>query len=536
VFRTATGRRWTWAAVAVGLLGLVLVGAIGDGTATITGVVVGEDGHPIAGATVRIQATENATTTAADGTFTLPNLVEGQTVTVSAWKDLYYCAKVEGVIPPAAGVRLQLDLYQTDDNPDHPWMLPISDDPTVMTCGFCKPDVTAIWITNAHAGAGTNPRFFSMYNGTDVTGTIPVAPGYLNDFPGTAGICATCHAPGAAIDAPYTTNMNGLEGADLFGVHCDFCHKTAAVYLNPATGLPYDNAPGVLSMDVRRPFHDRDHVELFFGTFDDDNVPEEDTKLPLISESAFCATCHQFSFWGTPIYESYSEWLASPYAEMGVTCQDCHMPAPSVLDGRALTRVATPETGGVERDPMTIHAHTQRGASDVEFLQDTVELTLDATIAADGSILAKVTVKNAKAGHHVPTDYPGRQMILVISAVDADGERLALVDGPVLPEWCGSEASLPGIAYAKILRDVETGESPVVNYWRQTVIESDSRLAAFEVDETFYRFHSGSGPVTVRATVLFRRLFQELAEAKGWDMPDILMEEAQVTIPAGTAG
>ena len=212
------------------------------------------------------------------------------------------------------------------------------------------------------------------------------------------------------------------------------------------------------------------------------------------------------------------------------------MPAPSVLDGRALTRVATPETGGVERDPMTIHAHTQRGASDVEFLQDTVELTLDATIAADGSILAKVTVKNAKAGHHVPTDYPGRQMILVISAVDADGERLALVDGPVLPEWCGSEASLPGIAYAKILRDVETGESPVVNYWRQTVIESDSRLAAFEVDETFYRFHSGSGPVTVRATVLFRRLFQELAEAKGWDMPDILMEEAQVTIPAGTAG
>ena len=536
MFRTSSHRRLTWGLIALGLLALCLVGAIGDGTATVSGVVVGENGLPIAGATVRIQATQNATTTAADGTFTLSDVAEGETVTVSAWKDLYYCAKVEGVVPPAENIQLQLDLYQTDDNPDHPWMPPISDDPTVMTCGFCKPDVTAIWLKNAHAGAGTNPRFFSMYNGTDTTGTVPVAPGYVDDFPGTAGICATCHAPGAAIDAPYTTDMNALSGADEFGIHCDFCHKTAAVYLDPATQLPYDNAPGVLSMDVRRPFHDRDHVELFFGTFDDDNVPSEDTKLPLISESAFCATCHQFSFWGTPIYQSYREWLESPYAERDVTCQDCHMPAPSVLDGETLTRVATPETGGVERDPMTINAHTQPGAADVELLQDTVELALSAELADDGSIIAEISIKNTKAGHHVPTDYPGRQMILIVQAIDAEEEPLPLVDGPILPDWCGDQAALPGVAYAKVLRDVETGESPVVNYWKQTMIESDNRLAAFEVDETTYRFEGGAGPVTVRATILFRRLFQALADAKGWGMPDILMEEAQLTLPPGTDG
>ena len=533
MFRSTSQRRLTWIAIAIGLLGLVLVGAIGDGPATIHGLVVGEDGQPISGATVRIQATENSTTTAEDGTFTLMNLTEGQAVTVSAWKDLYYCAKAEDVIPPATDIRLQLDLYQTDDNPDHPWMPPISDDPTVMTCGFCKPDVTAIWLKNAHAGAGTNPRFFSMYNGTDITGAVRVAPGYIDDFPNTAGVCATCHAPGAAIDAPYTTDMNELDGADVYGVHCDLCHKTAAVYLDPATQLPYENAPGVLSMDVCRPFHDRDHVELFFGTFDDDNVPEEDTKLPLISESAFCATCHQFSFWGTPIYESYREWLESPYAERDVTCQDCHMPAPSVLNGRTLTRVATPETGGVERDPMTVHAHTQPGAADVEFLQDTVELTLVAEAASDGLLLATVSLKNAKAGHHVPTDYPGRQMILIVTATDSAGETLVFVDGPTLPDWCGDEANLPGVAYAKVLRDVETGESPVVNYWKQTLIESDNRLAAFEVDETTYRFKSGAGAVTIRATVLFRRLFQDLADAKGWGMPDILMEEAQLLIEPG---
>ena len=58
--------------------------------------------------------------------------------------------------------------------------------------------------------------------------------------------------------------------------------------------------PGVLSMDIRRPFpEDEDRYQLFFGTFDDDNVPEEDTYLPLLEESQFCAPCHFGVFWDT---------------------------------------------------------------------------------------------------------------------------------------------------------------------------------------------------------------------------------------------
>lgn len=535
MFRRRSGRLLTLAGIALGFLAIVLVGVIGDQTATISGIVVGEDGLPIAGAIVRIQAMENGVLTASDGTFTLRDLAEGQAVTVSGWKELHYCVNAYEVVPPADNVELVLRLYQTDDNPSFEWSLPISDDPDVPTCARCKADVTAIWLGNAHAGAGTNPRFFSMYNGTDTTGTRRVVPGYVDDFPGTAGVCATCHAPGAAIDAPYSTDMNELEGADVYGVHCDFCHKTANVYLDPATKLPYDNAPGVLSMDVRRPWPDTDRYELFFGTFDDDNVPEEDTKLSLIAESAFCATCHQFSFWGTPIYQSYREWLESPYAEEEVTCQMCHMPAPSVLDGEILTNVA-PGFGGVERDPMTIHAHTQPGAADVELLQDTVELTLDLEQDENGSVVATVEIKNAKAGHHVPTDYPGRQMILVVTATDSEGRELILSQGPMLPAWCGAQAGNPGVAYAKVLRDVETGESPVVNYWKQTQIESDNRLAAFEVDRTAYRFAPGEGTTSVHAVVLFRRLYQDLADAKGWNMPDILMEEAEVSIDIQEAG
>ena len=167
----------------------------------------------------------------------------------------YYCAKVEGVIPPASSLSLTLRLYQTNDNPDYEWIPPTGSN----SCYSCKPGVTQIWLDNdAHARSGNNPRFFSLYNGTDITGTSVITPGYKLDFPGTAGNCATCHAPGAAVNAPFTTDMNLLSGIDRdFGVHCDFCHKVADVYLNPATGLPYPNAPGVISMDIRRPFPNR---------------------------------------------------------------------------------------------------------------------------------------------------------------------------------------------------------------------------------------------------------------------------------------
>jgi len=324
--------------------------------AGVSGVVVDESGKPVASARVRIQATKNLVHTASDGAFALHGVAPGVTVTLSAWKLGYYCAKEENVRPPAAGVSLTLRLYQSTDNPDYEWLLPIDSDPATGDCASCKRGVYDIWIANdAHARSTTNPRFLSMYNGTDASGQTAVAPGYAQAFPGTAGNCANCHAPGAAVDAAFNTDMNRMSGADLYGVHCDFCHKVARVYVNHATGLPYPNAPGVLSMDVRRPFPQSERYQLFFGTFDDDNVPLEDTYLPLLERSQYCAPCHQFSFWGTPIYQSFQEWLESAYPAKGVECQTCHMPS-----DRTMTNVA-PGFGGVERDPLTIHAHTMPG-------------------------------------------------------------------------------------------------------------------------------------------------------------------------------
>jgi hypothetical protein len=499
--------------------------------AIVKGIVVEQGAGPIAGATVRIQAASNAATSGSDGTFTLSGLKEGVPITVSAWKHKYYCAKVEKVIPPASGVTLTLRLYQTDDNPKYQWILPASNDSSVVTCATCKSGVTKIWLDNdAHARSGNNARFLSMYNGTDISGKPGVPPGFIQDFPGTAGSCANCHAPGQALDAPFTTSMNALTGVNqTFGVHCDFCHKVAGVYLNPATGLPYDNVPGVLSMDVRRPFPETARYQLFFGTFDDDNVPEEDTNLPLIMKSQWCAPCHQFSFWGTPIYQSFKEWLESPYPKMGVECQTCHMPSDGVM-----TNVA-PGMGGVERDPKTIHAHTMPGAASTALLQNTVKMTLTAKFAA-GSVVATAAITNDRAGHHVPTDHPARNMILLVQATDEKGKALAFAEGSLVPVWGGDLANRPGKGYAKILRDALSGQSPVASYWKQTFIESDNRIRAFATDTSSYTFKilPETKKAIVTARLIFRRAFKALGDQKAWAVPDITMAEAssELQIPS----
>ena len=162
---------------------------------------------------------------------------------------------------------------------------------------------------------GDETRYFAVKD----YGTFPLppdperpyyGPGYRLDFPRTEGNCAACHTPAAAVNAPVNTDPRGLSGTAAEGVSCDFCHKVWEVKLDPATGLPRPNAPGVLSMEFRRPHQGH---QFFAGPYDD-VAPGEDAFSPLQRESRFCAPCHFGVFWDTVIYNSYGEWLHSPYS------------------------------------------------------------------------------------------------------------------------------------------------------------------------------------------------------------------------------
>jgi hypothetical protein len=529
----------------------------------VAGVVLNDEG-PVQDAVVRVRATENKTLTAADGSFSLTVLDETDPISITAWVDGYY-GGAETIAPGLVPITITLKRYHTTDNVHYKFA-------SAEKCAECHPNY-AEWQADAHSQSSVNPRFLTMYTGKDVHGNEPVVkrnssglplppepgdvyygPGFKVDFPDRTGNCAACHTPMAA--SLETTNTCGWSGChseitssfsdqvppgvsptNLYevaaeGINCDFCHKIGEVVLDSETQLPYAAKPGISSMKIYRPPEGED---IFFGTFDD--APGQDSYLPLQEESAFCAPCHYGVFdgvvgshevtGGIEIYNSYGEWLNSPYSdpETGQSCQDCHMPV-----GVDYDFIVYPEQGGFRRDPGKINNHQMPGAADEALLKNAVMMTTTAT-ADDDQIMVSVNITNDKTGHHIPTGAPLRQMILLVGARDADRNVLSLQAGPVLPEWTGDFSGQPGQYYAKILEDEWTGEIPTAAFWRDIRLVEDTRIPALATDTREFVFETtGQGPVTIETQLIFRRAFQDLMEQKGWNDPDIVMAEETLII------
>ncbi len=522
----------------------------------VTGTVVDEEGNPVGGATVRVQTTGYFTTTNPDGSFILELPGEGP-YNLTAWARGYFCAGTVEVTAGQTDVEIELEAHHDYDDESYEWMPSVyhpgeGEDQGCAACHSAEGtdlDFTLPvdeWLQDAHSQSAQNIRFITMYNGTDVYGnqspptrygysrdygTFPLrpdpnepyyGPGYKLDFPNTDGNCAACHTPAASVNAPYGVNPTELTGVPAEGIPCDFCHKVWDVRLDPESGMPYPNMPGVLSYEFRRP---PEGHQYFAGPYDD-VAPGEDTYLPVMTQSQFCAPCHFGVFWDTVVYNSFGEWLESPYSdpETGQTCQDCHMPP------LGASYFARPDQGGLERDPSTIFSHRMPGAADEELLQNTAEVEVTAGRNGD-EIRVMVAVTNTGAGHHIPTDSPLRQIFLIVTATDADGNELPLASGPVLPDWAGDLAGEPGVYFAKILQEIWTEIYPSGAYWMPTRIREDTRIPALQTATSSYTFAApGSGPVTVEARLIFRRAFYELMRQKSWDIPDILMEEVSVTV------
>jgi hypothetical protein len=532
---------------------------------TISGFVRGPDG-PITGAIVRQQTTENKTTTDVNGRFIL-DLKPDESIILTAWAEGYYIGGGKKQYSPgASNVEIVLAEHSDEDNQSYEWLSAFSDagyegSGENDNCENCHSEPNnpqanlpfTEWQEDAHALSARNINFLTMYNGTDVSGNqspmtrfirtrdygrIPLrpdpnkpyfGPGYKLDFPDSAGNCAACHTPAAATDAAYSTDPTTVTGVGAEGVACDFCHKVWNVRFDSKTGLPYPNMPGVLSFEFHRP---PEGHQFFAGPFDD-VAPGEDTYSPLQKQSQYCAPCHFGVFWNTVVYNSFGEWLDSPYSdpESGQTCQDCHMPP-------GLTNYfARLDKGGLIRDPQTIFSHRMPGAMDEELLQNAVSMDVDVERHGD-QVVVSVSITNDQTGHYVPTDSPLRHLILIVRAIDEHGHFLRQSEGSIIPQWGGIGdpnqgyyGGLPGKIFAKVLEELWTEVSPTGAYWNPIRVLSDNRLATFATDTSTYKFTLSTGnEVTVDVKLLFRRAFIELIDQKSWDAPDIVMEYKKINI------
>jgi len=486
----------------------------------ITGTVVDADtAEPVADARVRIQATtQTPAVTAGDGRFSLD--AGGAT-------DLVVTASVP--YDPARAVNYITSAATADDGDDvliSLTLLPEADQAsyepsTSVECATCHLEQFEQWQGSRHAGAGVNPWVLDLFSGN---GTPDGANGFVfrdtHDDDDT-GFCATCHTPLADAQNPGGEFMDEVTlDAGLDGVNCLACHQMAEVNDN-TNGLHH------LGNTLYRFPADASTSLWVWGPLDDVSFDiMRASYQPGFSESRFCASCHQYNNpdTGAPGQTTYTEWLASPFAEPGEdfrTCQTCHMPQ-AEEPGPISSLFGQPERPAEQR-----HAHDMVGSTPAT-LDAAIDVEVD--VSVDGTALnVQARVANVGAGHAFPTGVSIRNAVLVVEARAGD-QPLALLDGPVVPFYGSADgggaaqdvAGRPGRGYARVLEGRINGEGPVeypVLFIDAETVQSDTRIAAGETDLSDYRFDlSGivANDIQVEARLLYRRAWRDLAVTKNW--------------------
>ena len=228
-------------------------------------------------------------------------------------------------------------------------------------CGVCHQQQLEDWKTSRHAIA----------MGPGVYGQL------VEQKPATVLTCQKCHAPlteqaeflppGAdeindptgttGINEEYIPNKNFNENLQTHGIVCAACH----VRSHQRFGPPYSEHAAAASV-----FAEGHHGGAVVAS--------------AYQDSAFCKPCHQFeedgfSLNGKLLENTYNEWLESPHAKEGKTCQSCHMP-----DSR----------------------HRWRGIHDPESVKNALKLDVDIKHLQE-AIEAEIRLTNLGAGHHLPT-------------------------------------------------------------------------------------------------------------------------------------
>ncbi len=237
-------------------------------------------------------------------------------------------------------------------------------DPT--RCGACHPKQWHEWQSSFHAKA-----FSPGFSGQLIEGDL-AAPHELRQ-------CQTCHAP-LSEQQPVNAALAAEPAFDSAlrqqGIVCAACHVRAHARFGPPrrAGLPEIATP----------------------------VPHAGFEARAeFAESRFCAPCHQFfddpGINGKPLENTYAEWVVSPAAKAGRTCQNCHMPD---------------------------RAHLWRGIHDPETVRSGVESALFVHERTPTQIRAALVLQNTGVGHAFPT-YVTPRVWLHIWQEDAAGEEIA---------------------------------------------------------------------------------------------------------------
>jgi len=267
-------------------------------------------------------------------------------------------------------------------------------------CGGCHVDIHQQWakamMSQAYTHAWDEIEYFKL--------AVPHAE-MKEKVAGVKAGCNGCHAPVSFLagDTPPPKPGSGSMADE--GVTCDVCHTVVGFKGEVPHNFNWISQPGDTKYGGREGLDSPAHTTA---------------KNEFLQTPEFCGTCHnEMSPYGVWVKSTQLEYAAGPYAEEGVRCHDCHMPA-------APGRVAS--MGAEVLDDM--RQHLFHGAHVESKVRGAIELVMwtDISEAVPGDAMTlSLALFNQKAGHKIPTgSAEDRQLWVTVEAVDADGQRYHL--------------------------------------------------------------------------------------------------------------
>ena len=370
---------------------------------------------------------------------------------------------------------------------------------TTEFCAHCHVTINEDWYGSPHRTAASNVHVHDLYAGTaaalsDEAGCetaggqwwTGIGPGTgaaaqrcylgegalpaLNDDCGQTapcdgeaeqtGACADCHAPGIGGTLAGHDLLDAVGDAYDYGVHCDVCHSVESVDLD-------DPAPGVAGkLHIVRSNEEPSSpllgqwAPLTFGPlYDVVNPVMGSVQRDLFHQADLCAGCHEYDQpvlvpghaadperWpdGTlPVHTTFGEWSASPLGDNGTPCLACHMPPnPEVGNSADLHNVFEDVLIGVsagwERPPGEVRHHTWVGPRTPDGYMLPLAAALDLSVDTDeDEVIVTATLRNAGAGHALPTGEPLRSLFVLVEARCEDVPLVAH-GGDAVPDFGGA--------------------------------------------------------------------------------------------------
>jgi len=390
-----------------------------------------------------------------------------------------------------------------------------------MVCSGCHPRQYEEWTGSVHALAFQDP----IYQGELNKGFKAVGHEVTRQ-------CEGCHSPAGVVTGEIKgPGLTGLSPMALAGVSCDICHSISGVThwqtpTHEAENGSFILTPGVDTKDgvtliKRGPFKPSEGCG---GGF------HECVESPLHLQGELCASCHQVYHYNDhfPLEATYNEWKHGPYAQKGILCQDCHM-----VDTEAFLRSADafkkPERGEYRHyfsganylllylaEGAAKKAGDEKLAANLHKKYDLAVAKLKAAASLElypvyrsGSLTEiKVRVKNARAGHNLPTSLTNvREMWLEVIARDAAG-TIVLSSG-------GFDSPGTLVPDTRVFNSEGMGKDFhfAVDPWVVTAFSRHETIPPRGYKDAYFGVAPSkkAGPVTVEARLRYRQADQKVA-------------------------